>query len=1048
MKRLVVLLAVLVTGFGAGSRCFGLNAGRMVRVAVSASGDRQEKPSGAGAPDKQSKGKPKSGAKAEDPNEPAENKVSANKPAEGKDGSEADAKKGDEAKEAEEIGDPNDPLVAINLNNLEVKNLLPKLADWTGKVIIPSEEAMKKKIFIFSPKKVPQSVALTLIYDSLRDKGIIAEISEHKIFLKPISQAKTGYVPVLKPDEPLARIEDKSMIVEKYFKLENASPSKIVNIITPLTASYGHVTASESAGTVSVIDTVENLLRIQQTIQQFDVPESDQVHEEIFEIKNGDPAEIVQILELILEGRSSSRRRSNRPSSRRPPSRSPSRGSSSPSQPATSVVLSSGDVPIILLPIPKQNWIIARASAEDIELIRKWVKKLDIKESVPLGRTIIPIAHLEPYDVVRLVEDTIQEMPGSELETSVAIEAVRNTQQVVVFGSEENRKIVEALIAEIDVPLEDTFKTRVFKLEHTDPDEIKENIDGLYEQEAGSFSSYSYRGGRSSSRYRRVDPKEVVKVISFPTMNQVTVIASKENLRKIEEQIAEWDVPLDLKEDQYRLVTLENSDPKLMVELLNDLFSEESENDSFSFFRRYLGNDDSDSKKKIVGSLYGLFTFKAVPGAKKVLVISKVPEAYDVVEKLILDLDSQEKGESPKVLVLKYADPEELCDQLNAILNEPGTTATIRRRKQGLTLQGYAESEKDKNSQNNQNNQNQQDNSIKPWWNQARGNDDEMPTSNLIGKVRFVPVYRSKAILVLAPPEYYPDIEKMVEALDQPEMQVMIEAVIVEVDHSSMTSLGVKLSSDPGAFSGVSENALKALNKLMRVEDFTSGVQLTSNLDINVLVDLLAKTIDAKVLNQPNLWTKDNEEALFFKGREISLVTSDTSYTTGQSNKTQYDRIPVGVTLKVRPNITPEKDVDINVELEISSLAAEEVNTQPVLSTINTITNLIIGDGETLMLGGILFQNERQINTKVPLLGDIPIAGALFNHDDTVQRNNELLIFLTPHVVTDGGSPEAERYVKPKSESEQQDTESPLEKMRKIRESLNSSIEEGLLKEK
>ena len=69
--------------------------------------------------------------------------------------------------------------------------------------------------------------------------------------------------------------------------------------------------------------------------------------------------------------------------------------------------------------------------------------------------------------------------------------------------------------------------------------------------------------------------------------------------------------------------------------------------------------------------------------------ISKVPEAYPVIESLVKDLDSQEKGEAPKVITLNYADPEELCDQLNAILNERGTQATLKRRQQGLTITNY-----------------------------------------------------------------------------------------------------------------------------------------------------------------------------------------------------------------------------------------------------------------------------------------------------------------------------------------------------------------------
>jgi type II secretory pathway component GspD/PulD (secretin) len=97
------------------------------------------------------------------------------------------------------------------------------------------------------------------------------------------------------------------------------------------------------------------------------------------------------------------------------------------------------------------------------------------------------------------------------------------------------------------------------------------------------------------------------------------------------------------------------------------------------------GGTTQDSRQKIVGSLYGMLTFEPVPDTKKLIIISQIPEAYDVVERLIQKLDARDEADVPKVITLKYADPEALCDQLNAILNEPGTTATIQRSVRGLS---------------------------------------------------------------------------------------------------------------------------------------------------------------------------------------------------------------------------------------------------------------------------------------------------------------------------------------------------------------------------
>jgi general secretion pathway protein D len=943
-----------------------------------------------------------------------------------------------------------EPLEALNLNNVEMRNVLQKIADWTGKPIIPAtDEIMQLKVTIYAPEKIERSKAIALIFDALRAKGVIAEKSDEKILLKPVAQARVGYVPTLGVDEPLARLEDKSAVVEKFFRLDSYSPARMAEIIGPLTAEYGHVTAIENTDTVVVIDTVENLLRIERLIRQIDVPESDQVEERIFEIKNGDPAEIVQVLELILsagqttrQSRGGSDRGRNPGQPPQPPQQGKQPAQQKPGQdvkPATSVVISPSEIPIKLIPIPKQNWIIARASVDDMETIARWIDELDRKETVKAEQSVVQVSHVDAREVAEIVKSTLQELSGTELKANVAVEALPQSKQIVIFGNEENRRMVERMIAEIDLPIDDIYEEKTFKLKHADPDKIKENIDGLYGDTSMSsrFSIYDrYRYGRSRSSMS--EEEKIVKVISYPTLKQVTVIASPRNMEKITRQIEEeWDVPIDIEKDQYRIIPLRNSDPVKMADLLTTLFSEESTSTGRSrdFIMMIFGGRGTAEKEKIVGSLYGMLTFEPVPETKKIIVISKIPEAYDVIEKLVRELDSQEKAEVPKVITLKYADPEELCDQLNAILNEPGTTATLQRSSRGLSDFDPEQSTATSSSQDSAS-----AGIITPWWTRQRSTrDEEMPTSNLIGQIRFIPVHRSKAVLVLSPPEYFEDIKAMIEELDQPGMQVMIKVVIVEVDHNRMTSLGVELASPSVPLETLGDNALSALSILTNTVERDS-FEMVTTLNVNALVDLLVKKVDAKILNQPTLWTKDNKEAIFIKGKEVALLNSAQSDTTGQSITTAYNYTDVGVTLRMRPNITPEKAVDMTINLEISEVAADDVNNNVAINKLDTTTNLIVNDGQTILLGGILFRTDSLVKRKVPLLGDIPIAGALFSHEETQQRNNELLAFVTPYVI-DANSLNAI----PADTHKQEPVEEAMDKMENILSELEALFAEDTI---
>jgi general secretion pathway protein D len=887
--------------------------------------------------------------------------------------------------------DPNQPaemLEAINLNNIEMKNIIQKIADWTQKPVIPtSDEVMKARISIYSPKKVPRDEALSLIITALHAKGVVVEELEDKVFLRPLASMRLGSVPTIGVDEPLARIQVKTSIVEKWFQLKSYSPTQLIQIINPLIAEYGYAVADEGTMRIAVIDTVDNLLRIERLIQQVDIPESDEEIEQVFELKYGDPLEIVQVLQIIFDQKNKSRSRSGGGG-----------GSGSSGQKemknAVSVTIGTDTTTIRLIPMTKQRWILARASREDMLKIKEWIKKLDIADNQELRQTVVQVSYANVQEVVHMVQNTIQKRLGTEVTTNIVVEALPQNSQIVIYGNEPNRKMVERLIADIDLPREDSFVDETYDLKHADPDEIKKKIDELYGENVPQSNPYYYgRFGRYGDGNQRKS-EDTVKVISYPLLKQITVIASEQNLKKIAGQIKEWDNPLDIELDQYRILSLKNSDPVQLADLLKRLFSEDS-GDSRNLFRMlFWGGDDSDSKQKIVGSLYGMLTFEPVPETKKLIVISKIPEAYEVIERLVERLDSQEVAEVPKVITLNYADAEDLCDQLNAILNEPGTLATLRRQVEGL-------SEYDPESSSSAAGINMENDAgtITPWWTRQRMDNTEMPSSNLIGQVRFVPVHRSKAVLVLSPPEYLEDITMMIKELDRPGMQVMIKVVIVDINLSDATSLGVQYASDPAAFGTLGVNAMTALNELLYT-DLSGPFTFASGADISVLVDLLVKKANGRILNQPTLWTKDNEEAMFVKGQKIGFienVQSDNSNPNSFNRSFTYE--DVGVTLRIRPNITPERAVDMTINLNISQVEDELINTQIVRANLDTTTHLIVNDGQSVMLGGILERNDGKVIQKVPLLGDLPILGFLFRHEKTDLTNSELLIFMTPYVI-------------------------------------------------
>lgn len=903
--------------------------------------------------------------------------------------------------EPNETDETGDLMEAVNLKDVEMKKIIDKIAEWTGKTVIPHDDAMKQKITIYAPQKLPRAQALATIYSALRMKGFVVEETDSTLFLRPIADAKLGVVPTIGADEPLAMVENRDQIVRKFFRLQNYPPGQMGQIIQPLVGEYGHVSIDEGTGMLLVIDTVGDLMSIQRIIEQFDVSEAGRAIEQFFDIEYGDPVEIVQLLRMLLGEAPMPAGRGRAPVAVARTARGARAGrGTAQNGAASSVIISAGDIPLVLIPVPKARWIIARGSAEDVKQVGEWIAKLDREEPVASESETVAITYADPQEVASRIEQALRDMPGTQLTPSILVRPLQTSRQIMIFGRPELRDMVKRLIVEIDIPT-GTFETKRFSLEYADPEQIKAHIDSLYGEEIPQYDTYYYyRYGRGS----RGADAETVKVIAFPTMGQVTVIASPENMRRIEKQIQEWDVPLDVDAVKPRIIELQNSDPVQMSRLLTRLFTEDQDS-SANLIRMILYGRGGDQRKRIIGPLYGQLTFEDVPGTKKIIVISKIPQAYDVIEQLIYELDRQEMAEIPRVVQLQYADPEDLSERLNAMFNEPGTTARIRRTPQGLREYSMDDRTQGQGQTGGraQGDEGTNPNEYTPWWSAgARRNVDEEPLSNVIGRVRFVPDPRSKSILVLAPPQFQADIERTIRQLDTPGKQVMIKAIIVEVDHRDLTSLGIQLSSNPAeVFGNIGENAVTALASLNLLQERGSGT-IAAGTDITALVDFLIKTVNAKILNQQALWTQDNEEATLFKGDRVAFQTNFSVSEQGGRVTTNFEFQDVGMRLAVRPSITPEKNVDMILTVLLSQLTGDIVNGQPTRRVMESTTNMIVEDGQTLMLGGILFQTDSTTERKVPLLGDLPLMGPLFRHYDVSKVNNEMIVFITPSVVDDG----------------------------------------------
>lgn len=283
----------------------------------------------------------------------------------------------------------------------------------------------------------------------------------------------------------------------------------------------------------------------------------------------------------------------------------------------------------------------------------------------------------------------------------------------------------------------------------------------------------------------------------------------------------------------------------------------------------------------------------------------------------------------------------------------------------------------------------------------------------------------NNALILAAPAAVIREVKNIVEKLDISRPQVLIEAVIAQLSEDQAKKLGVDIlftSKDTGGYltnfdgllgslvgaglNGTPDSAtLNTLITGIPKSPVAFGGEFNSNTGkgMGLLVQALQNDSDTNILSTPSVVTLDNEEASLSSGKEVPFQTgSYTNSSSGSSTSnpfTTYNREEVGVLLKVKPQISKGNAVRLEIEQESSKV---EAGGSPGLQTTtkNTIkTNVMIEDGELLILGGLIEDTYTQSESKVPILGSVPLLGRLFQSSSKGKDQQVLMMFIRPTII-------------------------------------------------
>lgn len=279
------------------------------------------------------------------------------------------------------------------------------------------------------------------------------------------------------------------------------------------------------------------------------------------------------------------------------------------------------------------------------------------------------------------------------------------------------------------------------------------------------------------------------------------------------------------------------------------------------------------------------------------------------------------------------------------------------------------------------------------------------------GGVKVVPNKATNSVVVRATPLVWEQIEGTLRRLDAAPAQVLIEATIAEVLLNDALRYGVQYFIEAGNFrfgfnstvpGANGTTGFRNLEPLARVPGFNF---IFTGGDTNVTIDALSQVTDVRVLSSPSVVVRDAAEAVLTVGDEVPITTRTAVSVENPLAPTvsSIEYRDTGVILQVKPRINSSGVVGLEIAQEVSRV----VDTGETASTTPTPTiqqrriksRVDVLDGQTVVLGGLIQEAEERGRQRIPVLGDIPVLGALFGSTSTAQRRTELIVFITPRIM-------------------------------------------------
>lgn len=474
---------------------------------------------------------------------------------------------------------------------------------------------------------------------------------------------------------------------------------------------------------------------------------------------------------------------------------------------------------------------------------------------------------------------------------------------------------------------------------------------------------------------------------AYPNNNTVVITDSVDNLERIAALIQSIDTPTAL---HTVVLPIYNGVANDIASLANDI----------------LEQDGNNAQRDI--------TVMADPRSNSVIIRSSSPGRSTLARNLIVELDNvQSDPGNFHVVYLRNAQARYLAGVLRGLLtgespeDEQGGSESMR-----AALGNKSNSEPSRSKSGGK--ADKQSSSDTTLERDSGGGTSSFSASGVTVQADIT----TNALIIAAPEPMYRSLRRVIDMLDQRRSQVLVESLIVEVTENDAAELGIQWMRNNGRFigganlggTGFNTSATNTINMMpnglsLGIVDGTVNIPGVGQImNLNLLARALQTKGGVNILSTPNILTLDNEPASILVGKTVPFVSGQyvTSGNTSGNPFQTIEREEIGLKLNIRPQISEGGTVKLDIYQEISNIdEGTKIDGGIVTNKRSIDTSVLLDDGQIMVLGGLLEDRVTRGSDAVPILGSIPVLGALFRYDKRQREKTNLMIFLRPYVIRD-----------------------------------------------